>query len=108
VKNKTNTELIVLVTPEIVAPIHAGEPLPELKFPSKFLPPNSGIPMNTPDAKTAENTPAPEPATIPIEKLLDSMKPEPPLVIEGATQGFGAASTATNSSSPTTTSAPPQ
>ena len=107
-KNKTNTELIVLVTPEIVAPIHAGEPLPELKFPSKFLPPNSGIPMNTPDAKTAENTPAPEPATIPIEKLLDSMKPEPPLVIEGATQGFGAASTATNSSSPTTTSAPPQ
>jgi len=107
-KNKTNTELIVLVTPELVAPIQAGEPLPELKFPSKFLPPNSGIPMNTPDAKTAENTPAPAPAAIPIEKLLDSMKPEPPLVIEGATQGFGSASTGTSSSSTTTSAPPPQ
>jgi pilus assembly protein CpaC len=46
-KNKANTELIVIVTPEIVAPIPAGAPLPELKFPGKFLPPNSGIPMNT-------------------------------------------------------------
>jgi pilus assembly protein CpaC len=107
-KNKTNTELIVLVTPELVAPIQAGEPLPELKFPSKFLPPNSGIPMNTPDAKTAENTPAPAPAAIPIEKLLDSMKPEPTLVIEGATQGFGSASTGTSSSSTTTSAPPPQ
>jgi len=96
-KNKTNTELIVLVTPEIVAPIHAGEPLPELKFPSKFLPPNSGIPMNTPDAKSAANTPAPPPPTMPVEKLVDSMKPEQPLVIEGATGGFGTASTSTSS-----------
>ncbi len=105
-KSKTNTELIVLVTAELVAPIQAGAPTPELKFPTKFLPPNSGIPMNTPDAKTAENTPAPAPAAIPIEKLIDSMKPEPPLVIEGATQGFGAASAGTSSNS-TTTAAPP-
>jgi pilus assembly protein CpaC len=107
-KSRTNTELIVLVTPEIVAPIQAGEALPELKFPSKFLPPNSGIPMNTPDAKTAENTPAPAPAAIPVEKLLDSMKPEPTLVIEGATTGFGAASTGTSNTSTTTSAPPPQ
>ncbi len=107
-KNKTNTELIVLVTPELVAPIQAGEALPELKFPSKFLPPNSGIPMNTPDAKTAENTPAPAPAAIPVEKLLDSMKPEPTLVIEGSTGIFGAASTNTSSSSTNTAAPPPQ
>jgi pilus assembly protein CpaC len=106
-KSKTNAELIVLVTPEIVAPIQVGAPLPELKFPSKFLPPNSGIPMNTPDAKTADNTPAPAPAAIPVEKLLDSMKPEPPLEIEGATQGFGAASAPSNSSS-ASPAAPPQ
>ena len=55
-RTKANTELIVIVTPEIVAPIPAGADPPELKFPSKFLPPNSGIPMNTPDAKTAANT----------------------------------------------------
>ena len=106
-KSKTNTELIVLVTPEIVAPIPVGAPLPELKFPTKFLPPNTGIPMNTPDAKTADNTPAPAPATIPVEKLVDSLKPEPPLEIEGAQGGFGNASSSTSSSS-STTSAPPQ
>jgi pilus assembly protein CpaC len=104
-KSKTNTELIVLVTPEIVAPIPAGGQLPDLKFPTKFLPPNSGVPMNTPDAKTADNTPAPAPTVIPVEKLLDSMRPEPPLEIEGATQGFGASS---SSSSSSTTSSSPQ
>jgi pilus assembly protein CpaC len=105
-KSKTNTELIVLVTPEIVAPIQAGTPTPELKFPNKFLPPNSGIPMNTPDAKTADNTPATPPAAIPVEKLLDSMKPEPTLEIEGATGGFGAASSSSSSSTTTTSSSP--
>ncbi len=90
-KTKANTELIVIVTPVIVAPIPAGAPLPELKFPAKFLPPNSGIPMNTPDAKTAANTPAPAPATIPVEKLIDSLKPETPLV-EGGGTTFGSGS----------------
>ena len=101
-KTKGNTELIVIVTPEIVAPIPAGAPLPELKFPAKFLPPNSKIPMNTPDAKTAANTPAPAPPTIPVEKLVESMKPETPLVVDSATGTFGAGSTSTS----TTTTAP--
>ncbi|MGD0548075.1 MAG: pilus assembly protein N-terminal domain-containing protein [Terracidiphilus sp.] len=82
-KTKSNTELIVIVTPEIVAPIPAGETLPALKFPAKFLPPNSGIPMNTPDTKTAENTPVPPPPTIPVERLIESMKPETKLSTEG-------------------------
>jgi pilus assembly protein CpaC len=103
-RNRTNTELIVIVTPEIVAPIAAGSALPELKFPTKFLPPNSGIPMNTPDAKTAENTPAPAPATIPVEKLIESMRPEAPLIIEGG-GGFG---TSGGGISSAPTSAPPQ
>jgi pilus assembly protein CpaC len=92
-KNRTNTELIVLVTPEIVAPIQAGGPLPTLKYPTKFLPPNSGTPMNTPDAKTAANTPAPAPPTMRVEKLVDSMKPEKPLVIEDTSSSFGSSST---------------
>jgi pilus assembly protein CpaC len=98
-RTKTNTELIVICTAELVAPIPAGEPLPQLKLPEKFLPPNTGIPMNTPDAKTAANTPVPAPSSIPIESLIDSMKPETPLVVEGATGGFGAASAAAASSS---------
>jgi pilus assembly protein CpaC len=97
-KTKANTELIVIVTPEIVAPISAGAPVPELKFPGKFLPPNTGIPLNNPDAKTAANTPAPAPATMPVEQLIESMKPETPLMVEGASGSFGASSAATSTS----------
>ena len=98
-KNKTNTELMVMVTPEIVAPIEAGAPTPSVKFPVKFLPPNSNNPMNQPDAKTAANTPVSPPPTIPVETLIQSMRPEKPLVIEGSGGGFGAASTSSSSSS---------
>lgn len=91
--NRTNTELIVMVTPELVNPIPANAAVPELKYPATFLPPNSNIPMHNPDAKTADNTPAPAPATIPVETLIQSMKPEKPLVIDSATGGFGTSST---------------
>ena len=100
-KTKANTELIVIVTPEIVAPIPAGDPLPALKFPTKFLPANSGIPMNTPDAKTAANTPAPAPPVISVEKLMDSMKPETKLSTEGSV-GVTSSTTSTSTTSAST------
>ncbi len=105
--NRTNTELIVIVTPEIVAPLAAGAPLPELNYPVEFLPPNSSVPMHQPDAKTSANTLAPPPPTVPMEKLIDTMKPEIPLVIDSSTGGFGAPSTSTTSTSGAPTS-PPQ
>lgn len=90
---KTNTELIVIVTPEIVNPIDASTPIPELKYPEGFLPPNSLIPMHTPDTKAAGTAPPPPPATIPVEKLVESQKPEVPLVVEGGmTVGSGGGS----------------
>jgi pilus assembly protein CpaC len=89
---------MVLVTPEIVAPVEAGVKPPEVKMPVKFLPPNSNIPMNQPDAKTAANTPAPAPDAIPVESLIQSMKPEKPLVIEGDSGAFGSASSSAGSS----------
>jgi pilus assembly protein CpaC len=106
--NRTNTELIVLVTPELVSPIPANAALPELKYPVTFLPPNSNVPMHTPDAKTAESTPGPVPATIPVETLIQSMKPEKPLVIEGATGGFGMGSTMGGGASSSDAAAPQQ
>lgn len=97
-KTKNNTELIVIVTPEIVAPIPAGQALPQLHYPSKFLPPNSAIPMNTPDAKPSGATPAQPPATVPVEQLIQSLMPEKPLVIDslsnsgsGSSQGASGA-----------------
>jgi pilus assembly protein CpaC len=65
-RTKTDTELIVIVTPEIVSPIGAGSALPELKYPTPFLPPNTGIAMHTPDDKTPANTLPTPPTTIPV------------------------------------------
>jgi pilus assembly protein CpaC len=106
-RTKTDTELIVIVTPEIIAPIGAGSALPDLKFPVPFLPPNSGIAMHNPDAKTPENTQAPAPATIPVEKLIESMKPEAPLIIDNA-GSFGQASGGISSAPVTAPATAPQ
>ncbi len=102
-RQKQNSELIVIVTPEIVNPIDAGTPVPELKYPEGFLPPNSPIPMHTPDTKIAGSAPAPPPATIPVEKLIESQKPEVPLVVEGSMSvgsGGGGSSASTTQSAP--------
>jgi len=107
-RTKTDTELIIIVTPELVSPIAAGSAMPELKFPEEFLPSNSGIPMNNPDAKTAANTPATPPASIPVEKLIESMRPEAPLVIESGGGQFGGGGGGISSAAPTTQGAAPQ
>lgn len=96
-KTKTSTELIVIVTPVIVAPIPAGVPLPKLNYPEPFLPSNSNRPMTTPGADVTGAKPLPPaPQNIPIEKLMDSMKPEKPLVIgtgSGTSGGGGSGGT---------------
>jgi pilus assembly protein CpaC len=89
-KTKTNTELIVIVTPELVRPMPVGAPLPQLKYPEAFLPPASGIAMTTPGADvTGAQTMSPAPATMPVEKLIESMKPEQPLNEGGTSTGAG-------------------
>jgi pilus assembly protein CpaC len=91
-RTRNNTELIVIVTPEIVQPIDKGQPLPQLNYPDKFLPPNSKIPMYNPTG-VAGGTAPPAPAVppIPVERLIQSMQPEKQLVIEGSysTGGYG-------------------
>jgi pilus assembly protein CpaC len=80
---RNNTELIVIVTPELVNPIPAGAPLPELNYTDKFLPPNSGTPMTNPGPEVTGAKPiGPSPETMPVEKLVESMKPEQPLTID--------------------------
>ncbi len=109
-KTKNDTELIVLVTPEIVSPTAAGTPPTDLKYPDQFLPPNSNVPMHQADAKTPDNTLPPTDKAVPVETLIQSMKPERPLVIESGTGGFGAGGSTINAggSSSGSTGAPPQ
>ncbi len=96
-KTTTSTELIVIVTPVIVAPIPAGVPLPKLNYPEPFLPSNSNRAMTTPGADVTGAKPLPPPPQdIPIERLMDSMKPEKPLVVQtdsGISGGGGSGGT---------------
>src|SRR5882757_8861080 len=107
-RNRTNTELIVIVTPEIVAPIDAGQPLPQLNYPEQFLPSNSNIPMTTPTIPAtpgATVTGVQPPRTMPVEQLIQSMQPEKPL-IDGSSGGYGSGSSGSSSTSSAPSSTP--
>ena len=72
---KQNTELLVIVTPELVRPIPAGQPLPDLKFAVPFLVPNTGYEPRTPGLDATGPVPVDPPQpTVPIEKLIQSMR----------------------------------
>jgi Flp pilus assembly secretin CpaC len=86
-RSRANTELMVLVTPELAAPLPAGQPTPNLNFSQEFMPSNSNIPMANPTVPVSAA--AAPPAAIPIEQLLDSLKPEPPLNSDMAPGGGG-------------------
>jgi pilus assembly protein CpaC len=96
-RTKSNTELIVIVTPEVVSPIPAGTPLPMPKLIEPFLPPNSDMPMHTPESAPDTAGTGQAPATIPVEKLIESMQPEKPLAVDDS---YGSGSGAGSSSSP--------
>ena len=77
---KTNSELLVIVTPEIVRPLPAGQKVPDLKFPRKFMEPNTpGVPMHTPGMETTGPVPVhPPQETIPVEQLMQLQRaPQP-------------------------------
>ena len=97
-RTKNNTELIVIVTPEIVSPVPAGTEIALPRFPQSFLPPNSNTPMHNPDAVSDTVAPAP-PAAIPVEQLIESMKPEQPLS-DSSGYGGGGGGGASSSSTP--------
>jgi pilus assembly protein CpaC len=73
--NRSNSELLVMVTPEVVRPIPRGQATPELNRPGKFLPPNtSSTPPQTPGPEvTGLVPPRSTPEPIPVEDLVKSM-----------------------------------
>jgi pilus assembly protein CpaC len=76
---RNNSELLVIITPEIVRPIPAGQKAPELKFPLSFMPTNSGIPMAHPGMdKTGPVPPTTPVESVPFEQLRDKQSVPPP------------------------------
>jgi pilus assembly protein CpaC len=68
---KNNTELLVIVTPELVRPVPADQKAPELKFTDTFLPSNSGMPMRQPGMDKTGPVPVHPPSpTMPLEQLI--------------------------------------
>ena len=75
---KDNSELMVIITPEVVRPIPVGQPVPELRFPKPFLESNSGIPMSQPGMDKTGPVPVKPPVeTLPVEQLMQRQGPAP-------------------------------
>jgi len=88
--NRNNTELLVMVTPEIVRPIPAGQPLPQLEFPKEFMKGGSATPPRTPVEATAANASR---QTVPVEVLVRDEKANRE---QSAVRRFSAASPGSN------------
>lgn len=74
--NKSNSELLVLVTPEIVRPIPENAAKPNLKMDQPFLEPNtSATPPQTPPVSVTGPAPPKPTDSIPMEELLQSIRP---------------------------------
>lgn len=93
---KTNSELLVIVTPEIVRPIPAGQAVPTLNLPQPFMKSNSDFPMTQPGIdKTGPVPVAPPSETMPVEELAQQQKqgqaaPAATLATPGVTNPSGA------------------
>jgi pilus assembly protein CpaC len=105
---KSNTELMVIVTPQIVRPMPAGQSIPALNYPLPFLPPFTQHDLATPGQKVTGPVPTTPPnATVPIETLQRSMQPERPLNTNSTSSGISyGPNLPTGSSAPATI--PPQ
>ncbi len=86
---KSKSELLVLVTPEIVHPIPADQHKPELEMPKPFLEGGAATTPRTPGVEaTGEFQPRPPQPTLPVEKLRqiqEELAAEPE---EGVQAGF--------------------
>jgi pilus assembly protein CpaC len=86
-KNRTNTELMVIVTPQIVRPVPAGQQIALPNFPVPFLPPNTAKEMASPGQNVTGPVPVTPPTqTIPVEALVKSLQ-ERPLMVTSTTGG---------------------
>ncbi len=76
-RSRNNTELLVIVTPEVVRPIPAGQTVPSLKMPFEFLPRNSENELFQPGMDKTGPVPVKPPnASMPIEQLIEIKRKE--------------------------------
>jgi pilus assembly protein CpaC len=85
---KENTELLVIVTPELVRPIQAGQPRPQLQYPEPLAGPD--VQPRTPGMDVTGAVPVKAPQeSIPLEKLVQSINTEEAMKLEDRGRGPG-------------------
>jgi pilus assembly protein CpaC len=73
--SRNNSELMVIVTPEIVRPIPVGQPLPEMNMPHSFMTKNSDIELRQPGLDKTGPVPVKAPVdSLPVEQLMQQRK----------------------------------
>jgi hypothetical protein len=76
--SRNNSELLVIITPEIVRPITAGQPIPALQFTPAFPPPLGPEQPTQPGIGTTGPVPVHPPSdSMPIEQLIQQQKIAP-------------------------------
>jgi pilus assembly protein CpaC len=74
-RSRNNSELLVIVTPEVVRPVPADQAPPSLNFPQPFMKSNSDIPMHQPSIDKTGPVPVNPPhETMPLEQLVQQQK----------------------------------
>lgn len=72
---KNDSELLVIITPELVNPIPADQKVPGLKFPTPFMSDNTGGPMTQPGIDKTGPVPVHAPSeTMPVEELVEQQR----------------------------------
>jgi pilus assembly protein CpaC len=79
--NKQNNELLVIVTPEIVRAIPQGQAVPHLEFPQPLS--GSDTVPRTPGLSVTGPVPVTPNQSIPVEKLIESLKVQGAMKLEG-------------------------
>lgn len=72
---KQNSELLVIVTPELVRPMPAGQPRPQLEYPKPLTYGPQVVPQ-TPGISVTGPVPSQAAAPIPVEQLVQSLRTE--------------------------------
>ncbi|HXM44049.1 MAG TPA: pilus assembly protein N-terminal domain-containing protein [Bryobacteraceae bacterium] len=77
VLTKSNSELLIMVTPEIVRPIPAGQARPEIPMPKPFIKESLKEAPRTPGIESTGPVPVkPQRETLPVEELQEMQKKE--------------------------------
>jgi len=84
--SRTKSELLVVVTPELVHPLPAGTAPPALDMPKPFIKDGDKA---TPTGSTPDTNPPPAQTTVPVEQLLEQKLMPAPMSAPEPTLGMG-------------------